>query len=81
MTEQTHDFVDFWAVHSEREGKPGVRAVARSEAEAKAKLGAVREADAGDAETTEYWVTRLTRGQLESLSSLGLVPSSNAESR
>ena len=68
-----HDFVNVWAVHAEREGQPWLRDWARSENEAKEKLADCQGND-DDASETEYWIMQMTRAELESFQSAGVIP-------
>ncbi len=61
--EQPVEYSPYWAIHSQRENRPVLRDWARSEAEARQKMEALRTADAGSPEE-EYWVTRLTKDQV-----------------
>lgn len=67
-----HRFAPYWAIHSEKEGQPTLRGFARTEADARARMGEIRAAD-DDAETT-YWVMQMTEAEVESFQVAGVIP-------
>lgn len=73
MGEQGHKFVDYWAIHSERDGRPAMVGWARSEAEATERMEALRAEDP-EASQAEYWVMRMTEPELESYRLAGVIP-------
>lgn len=70
---EKHDFVEMWAIHSERDAQPVLRGWAASQAEATARMERLR-ADDPEAAKTEYWVMQLTRGELATLKQAGVIP-------
>jgi hypothetical protein len=62
-----------WSVHSETDGMPVIRAWTRSEAEAQSVLEELKASDE-DAAKTQYWVLRLTHGEVEQFKASGFIP-------
>jgi hypothetical protein len=63
---------NFWGVHSEKDGKPVIRAWAKSEAEANALVGKIK---AGDSiPEDEYWVTPLSERSVAMFKESGFIP-------
>jgi hypothetical protein len=61
-----------WTVHSEADGRPGLRGFAKTKAEAEALLASLKSDD--DDPRAEYWLIELSRDQLEDFKEAGLVP-------
>ncbi len=61
-----------WTVHSETGGKPGLRAFARTKAEAERLMAGFKIGDEDAA--AQYWVIELTNDQLGDFRDAGLVP-------
>ena len=64
---------NLWSVHSEAEGRPYIRAWAKSEAEATQKMAELKARDPNAAKN-RYFLVRLTRGQVEGLKQTGFIP-------
>lgn len=63
----------FWGVHSEKDGKPVLRAWAPSEAEANALIEQIKAADA-DHPDDEYFVTELSERSVRMFKDSGFIP-------
>ena len=70
--ETEHQFADAWAIHAEREGQPRMCGWAKTEAEAKAELERFAKTDE-QAESTEYWVMRMTVDEVEAFKASGFI--------
>ena len=64
---------EFWGVHSEKDGKPALRAWAKSEAEAKALVEQIKRSDADQAED-DYWVDQLSPRAVAGFKDSGFIP-------
>ena len=69
----THNFVDFWAIHSEKDGMPALADWAKSEREAEQKMADLQKSCA-EPEKTEFWVMRMTQAELDSFQLNGVIP-------
>lgn len=67
------EYAPLWAVHSEKDARPSFRAWARSEAEAKKSLAAIRDNDV-EASSTEYWVMQMTMEEVAGYKHAGVLP-------
>ena len=63
---------DFWAIHSNKNGMPVLRAWAKSESDANAKLNEIKSSDPTPEDS--YWVTQLLAHQIEALKGNGFIP-------
>ncbi len=72
MTENTENVGHLWAIHSDKNGMPVLRAWAKSEADANAKLNEIKSSDAAPEDS--YWVTQLLAHQIEALKGNGFIP-------
>lgn len=63
-----------WTVHSETDGRPGLRGFATSQAEAEQLLSKLKTDDGERAAATEYWLLELDVNQLEDFRDAGMVP-------
>lgn len=72
MSDTEDELVGYWSIHSSKDERPMFRDWARTEAEAEAKMAALRreEADSED----EYWVIQMTASELASYKAMGQVP-------
>ena len=61
-----------WTVHSESDGRPGLRGFSKSKAEAEVLMASLKVADADAA--TEYWLIELSHRQLEDFRAAGMLP-------
>lgn len=61
-----------WTVHSEADGRPGLRGFAKSKAEAEALLASLKADD--DNASAEYWLIELSNNQLEDFKDAGMLP-------
>ena len=61
-----------WTVHSEADGRPGLRAFAKSKAEAEGLMAQLKVED--DNAAAEYWLIELSNNQLEDFRDAGMVP-------
>lgn len=61
-----------WTVHSEADGRPGLRGFAKSKAEAEALMASLKADD--DNASAEYWLIELSNNQLEDFKDAGMVP-------
>lgn len=64
---------DLWSVHSETDGRPMMRAWAKTEAEANELLQELKRSDE-DSEKTQYWVLQLTKGDVLDFKASGFIP-------
>jgi hypothetical protein len=71
--ESRHDFSELWGIHSAKAGQPTYRGWAKTEALAQARVVELKAQDR-DAQSTEYWVVRLTTREVSHLKSIGLIP-------
>ena len=72
LAENQHEFAPFWAVHSEKDGQPSLRAWAKSEADAAARMAEIQKADRDP--SSEYWVMQMTAAEVESFKIAGVIP-------
>jgi len=61
-----------WTVHSEADGRPGLRGFAKSKAEAETLMAQLKLDDANAA--AEYWLIELSENALEDFRDAGMVP-------
>ena len=61
-----------WTVHSEADGRPGLRGFAKTKAEAEALLAQLKADD--DNASAEYWLLELSHDQLDDFREAGMVP-------
>ena len=61
-----------WTVHSEADGRPGLRGFAKSKAEAETLMARLKHDDANAA--AEYWLIELSENALEDFRDAGMVP-------
>lgn len=66
------DLTGIWTVHSEADGRPGLRAFAKSKAEAESLMAQLKVDD--DNAAVEYWLIELSNNQLEDFRDAGMVP-------
>lgn len=62
----------FWGIHSEKDGKPVIRAWAKSEAEANALVAKIKAGDPTPED--EYWVTPLSERSVAMFKDSGFIP-------
>lgn len=61
-----------WTVHSEADGRPGLRGFAKTKAEAETLMARLKHDDENAA--AEYWLIELSNNQLEDFRDAGMVP-------
>ncbi len=61
-----------WTVHSEADGRPGLRGFAKTKAEAETLMARLKHDDENAG--AEYWLIELSNNQLEDFKDAGMVP-------